>query len=236
MRNKHVPFILFLIFISLPVVRSECTEPGAIFSEGTCFLYDARQLSYSDSNDECKSKGGVLAKVKSKTQLLDVTVQAQLNSTMWIGANDLASQQDFVWQEDNTAAPELSLFWAEYQPELQGCVYIYVKTRTQIEAYTSECTQQSPFLCMQKDLMTTQGTTLVISTDQSLMNSTDPTISSTSQTTSTVNTTTKTTASAILSSTLNAKVPIKTLMKCGSNCIEFNFVVILNLCVLKYII
>ncbi|CAL1531158.1 unnamed protein product [Lymnaea stagnalis] len=207
------PFILFLIFVSLPVVRSECGWTGAIFSEGTCFLYDKGALSYSEANNYCQSKGGVLAKVTSKTQLNDVSVQVPEDSDMWIGAHYNPSKGHWVWADDNTAATELSLFWAASQPASETseyCVEIFVSPSGQQRAYSNVCSTTYPFLCMEKALITTQDTTLVTSTD--------PMISSTPLTTITDNTTTE------------------TLMKCGANSFEFNVLLLFNICVLKYLI
>ncbi|CAL1530351.1 unnamed protein product [Lymnaea stagnalis] len=235
MGRKLVHFILVLTFASVPAVRSECRWPGSVLSEGSCFLYNETTSSYSDANAVCRSNGGVLAKVKTKTQLLESTVEAKNNANFWIGARYDDVKGKWVWEDDNSVATELSLFWAPNQRDA-GCAQIYVRSATDKILYSYTCSEPRRFLCMEKDVITTQDTTLMTSTQTSLVTSTDPTTSSTPLTAITVNMTTNTTANPILSSTPDTKMFLTTLMKCSANFSELNIPMLLSLCVFKYLI
>ncbi|CAL1534786.1 unnamed protein product, partial [Lymnaea stagnalis] len=135
----------------------------------------------------------------------------------WIGANDIALEQNWVWEDDKSVATELSLLWytAANQPTNvvdEDCALIYLPSAGPESVFDDQCNAKRAFLCMVKDLTTTQ----------------DPTITPDS------NTTPDSTTNAILTSTAN--IQRTTLMKCGANSIYFNVALFLNLFVLIYVV
>ncbi|CAL1530353.1 unnamed protein product [Lymnaea stagnalis] len=265
MERKHVHFLLFFTSISLPAVISvTCRWTGSILSEGSCFLYESTPVFYSVAKSECQSKGGVLATVRSMTQMLESTVQAPDFSSVWIGANDIAVEGTWVWEDDGSTATELTGFWQyDYsQPDnytaTEDCVNIFVTSPTQKRTWDDECDTAYPFLCMEKDQITsadpavstssaahaTSTTIIHASTSTAttptiattLTTSTRPTTSTMRPTTTSLKTTTKTTTSKTSTSTTPAKAPATTLQQSGASFTAVNALLVLSVCALKYLV
>ncbi|CAL1529332.1 unnamed protein product, partial [Lymnaea stagnalis] len=111
----------------------------------------------------CESKGGVLAKVTSQTQLNRITaLPIAIGKEVWIGASDNKNEGTWVWEDDGTITSELKTLWADGNP-MEGTDYNCAQIRnSQISNWL--CKAQISFLCMEKDLTTTQDPVISTST------------------------------------------------------------------------
>ncbi|CAL1526614.1 unnamed protein product, partial [Lymnaea stagnalis] len=133
-----------------------CKWTDSIPSEGACFLYNATELSYAEANSSCQSIGGVLAKLKTMTQLLEAIQNVPYTTYIWIGANDISVEGTWMW-EDGGVATELNELWYNDEPDNgtdHDCADIY-KYFTLSGLYDDVCSKRCPFLCMEKDEITT---------------------------------------------------------------------------------
>ncbi|CAL1529333.1 unnamed protein product [Lymnaea stagnalis] len=255
MEIANVIIILFLACINLPKVESvQCQWDESTYSEGACFLYNSTELTYAEAKSACESIGGVLAKVTSITQLNGITA-LQNARTVWIGANDIKNEGTWVWEDDSTVATELNTLWADGNPK-EGTHFNCAQLRY-IQIFSWLCEAVGSFLCMEKDLTTTQDPVASTSTKNDPV--TINTAASTSDNSATINTATSTSDNSATintaastsdnSATINtatstndakdttlATTPITSFMKCGANDIELNGLLILHLCLFMFLV
>ncbi|CAL1526613.1 unnamed protein product [Lymnaea stagnalis] len=238
MGMTRVIYILFLTFTILPDVRSEvpCKWKDSIPSEGACFLYNTSSLSYDDAQASCQLIGGLLAKVTTRTQLLDSTINVDNYISVWIGANDKAVEGTWIW-EDRSVATELYELWSKSKKEPsnstanEDCADIY-KDDDELDMFDDPCGELYTFMCMEKVEITTpyqEASTSTTSDPAATVPTTND--SATTEPTTNDSATTEPTTNAILTSTSTGTCPNN-----SAQFIEFNALLLYLFSVVIYLV
>merc|ERR1712210_294488 len=71
-------------------------------SGSSCFYVSTDTATQADAVTACEAKGAILATISDASQQTDVA--AMITDDAWIGLNDIAVDETFVWQDDSTAS------------------------------------------------------------------------------------------------------------------------------------
>ncbi|KAK7473453.1 hypothetical protein BaRGS_00035282 [Batillaria attramentaria] len=82
-------------------VPPECPENWTEFEEA-CYKFNSTTASYANAVSACAAEGAVLSPAKSQNEFFFVFQQLGSASAMWLGANDIATEGTWLW-EDGTA-------------------------------------------------------------------------------------------------------------------------------------
>jgi len=90
--------------------------PGWMPMQGSCYLISPTALTWFQSEHFCRTKGGYLAEITSAEESELVTsVLQQEGARYWIGLNDLAKRDHWMWQHSLT--PMNWSNWASGEPD-----------------------------------------------------------------------------------------------------------------------
>ncbi|XP_046703287.1 C-type lectin domain family 4 member E-like isoform X2 [Silurus meridionalis] len=120
---------------------------GWIMFEKTCYFKSKERLSWQQSSEECKKKGGHLAVIENEDVQKFLTEIGGL--LYWIGLRYVEKQQ-WTWI-DNTI-PTKS-YWANDQPNPDtqgGCAFLRGHTTEMSNWYSTPCEVVTQYIC-QKD-------------------------------------------------------------------------------------
>ena len=94
---------------------SEC---DAVSSDGICYSYfSGSNINWNSARSKCIAWGGDLATVKSYDDNSLMYNTAPAGSSCWIGLNDIASENTFVWADGSTSTYRL---WGGSEPNNYG--------------------------------------------------------------------------------------------------------------------
>ncbi|KAI5621702.1 immune-related, lectin-like receptor 1, partial [Silurus asotus] len=81
-----------------------------------CYYFSTSKLNWTQSRDECVKKGGHLVIITSRAE--QDFVSSQIRVTHWIGLNDLETEGEWMWVNNQPLKDTSSSFWfAEGQSE-----------------------------------------------------------------------------------------------------------------------
>merc|ERR1712130_901156 len=79
-----------------------CSDSDFTMSGSSCFYVSTDTATQADAVTACEAKGAILATISDASQQTDVA--AMISADAWIGLNDIAVDETFVWQDDSTAS------------------------------------------------------------------------------------------------------------------------------------
>ncbi|XP_036372205.1 C-type lectin domain family 4 member E-like [Megalops cyprinoides] len=88
---------------------------------GKCYFFSSDRLNWSQSRDDCVTKGGHLAIIDSTEEqtFLDNTANSKMehaSDNFWIGITDSETEDQWVWV-DNTPLDNNKKFWVRGEPD-----------------------------------------------------------------------------------------------------------------------
>ena len=120
---------------------------------GQVFEFCNLPMTWTEAAGFCAARGLELARIDSAEQSRAVYDQARQYSTMrwWIGLDDRASEDTFVWQ-DGTLADSGFTYWAKGEPDNDACNQdcAALKENGGGRWHDTHCGQMSPFVCRKK--------------------------------------------------------------------------------------
>ncbi|KAL1255147.1 hypothetical protein QQF64_013208 [Cirrhinus molitorella] len=101
--------------LSIGVVQScNLSVDGWIACHGKLYLFSTDKLNWSSSRDVCVSKGADLVTITNQTEQ-DFLV-SKIKQTHWIGLNDLETEGQWVWVNNQTLNETGAQFWFSEGP------------------------------------------------------------------------------------------------------------------------
>ncbi|CAL1530349.1 unnamed protein product [Lymnaea stagnalis] len=166
-----IVFFFIILLNSIEIQAGVCRWSQGVNIDGVCFLLNTTQLTYNESKAYCVSIGGALATVNTMTQFNAIAAMANVYDSIWIGANDIAVEGVWRWEDSGDLATELTGYWEIGQPDDDGnvadCVDIYIGYCRSWRLWDDDCNFTYSFVCMDKASAitptTTESTTTVIS-------------------------------------------------------------------------
>jgi len=155
------------------------TTCGTWTSEGDkCFQLFTSALSWADSQTSCETNGGDLASIESQAEQDAVFALTAGGADTWIGANDILSNQEWLWSSNFATLDSYNNWWTNRPKdnENQDCV----KMKTTGTWDNVICSKSLQYVCQRLPISSCAPTTAT-------------TTVTTSTTTTTVTTTIKTT-------------------------------------------
>merc|ERR1711970_497763 len=96
------PILLFSLAL-LGSARAACPNvPGWIPLQGSCYMTSPSPLTWFQSQEFCRTKGGYLAEIQSAEESDLVTTVLNQETCYWIGLNELANRGQWMWQHSVT--------------------------------------------------------------------------------------------------------------------------------------
>jgi len=130
-----------------------CVHPEATTcrqAHDTGYLFDGRKMTWIDAEKQCQAWGGHLATVTSQRQndyLLNELKKRNLGDS-WIGLNDIAKENNFVWVDGQGASGFIN--WAHGEPNgkrSENCVEFYRNGGTWNDW---SCNNKASFICQRR--------------------------------------------------------------------------------------
>ncbi|XP_051270837.1 C-type lectin domain family 4 member E-like [Dicentrarchus labrax] len=101
-----------------------------------CYYFSTDYLTWSESRDECRQKGGDLVQIDSREEqtLLELKLRGRMNNEwdmFWIGLTDSEKEGTWLWVDGSPLNESLTFWfpdepdnWSWYDPDDADCVTI----------------------------------------------------------------------------------------------------------------
>uniref|UniRef100_A0A8C4FEB8 C-type lectin domain-containing protein n=1 Tax=Dicentrarchus labrax TaxID=13489 RepID=A0A8C4FEB8_DICLA len=96
----------------------------------SCYYFSTNRLTWSESRDECRQKGGDLVQIDSREEQLKVREKINYDEDkFWIGLTDSEKEGTWLWVDGSPLNESLTFWngsepdnWAGYNPDGADCV------------------------------------------------------------------------------------------------------------------
>ncbi|XP_053381392.1 delta-like protein C isoform X4 [Mercenaria mercenaria] len=121
-----------------------CPEEGWTLFSGSCYYVSDTKLDWLSAVAACNETGGYLAEFQSPEEVFFTYTITDLFDTIWIGLNDIQTEDEFVWHYSGDPVSFSPTFYKENQHPSHDCVFVFIYYQYW---YDDDCNNQLLYIC-----------------------------------------------------------------------------------------